>query len=486
MPGFDIKDVLSAALSATDPDLTTKIADNRPKVGETTEDVDADRYGIYVPSEKTTFTLGQKSAKDEKRHINDVGITGRTDNHVHFHVAKNTKTIVSLGGPSTSVTIDSHDPKVPKESKGYSMVTDELAWHDSKKQHYLVSREGDVVLRAEGKTGAPTALLQSDKGFVTVMAGQGLTVAGKATVKIAAGAPIAIETEQKYDTAVAGKTIEAFDKKHKELGDAAVTQVGAVHGFYDGAIAGTTMHATWGSAERASKNTHDRDAGVALVKDRVVAAEADPTQGTDRLDLHAAAKVSIQAGEHAWIYGKTKATLMADASVAVLANDVIAAGKDSAALWGGKDASVTGITYVAVKAVSGEIGMTAKQDVTIGSLDAGVKVIGKTDVQLSTVAGSTYAHGKTKLYAAAGGGTSYGILGTASEVHLGKMSSGDQYASAAKVAAEGFIVDGSAAKGTFQSSSLELKSSEATMKGSKVNVTADGNVTLKGSKILLG
>src|SRR5262245_23621676 len=102
---MEMKDQVEGALAARDDDMTQTVKPERPPVAPLIEVPDEkDRYTIYVPSEKTTLSLGHKSSK-KPYHIDDLGITGRTDDHVHFHVQKENKTVVSLGGPATSVQI---------------------------------------------------------------------------------------------------------------------------------------------------------------------------------------------------------------------------------------------------------------------------------------------------------------------------------------------------------------------------------------------
>src|SRR3954454_1943619 len=102
MPDWDLKDAAGSGLVCQDPDFSQSIKPNRPAVAPVTQD--PDRYTIFVPSEKTTLSLGQKSSV-KPEHINDVGITGRSENHIHFEVNKTNKTVVTLGGPATSAEL---------------------------------------------------------------------------------------------------------------------------------------------------------------------------------------------------------------------------------------------------------------------------------------------------------------------------------------------------------------------------------------------
>ena len=105
--GFKLEDALAQSQIVKEAPRFDGLKADRPEIAPPT--TDPDRHTTYVPTDHTTLSLGQKFNKEDEQHIQDFGITGRTDRHVHFHVAKTNKTIVSLGGPATSVEIDSHD-----------------------------------------------------------------------------------------------------------------------------------------------------------------------------------------------------------------------------------------------------------------------------------------------------------------------------------------------------------------------------------------
>src|SRR5262245_16013822 len=109
----------------TDPDLAKDAAkSNRPDVATPTGG--PHRLTFIVPSpDKTKVNFGQKCPT----HIDDVGITGQTDTHVHWHTQVAKPTLVTLGGPATSVGITSTDANLAKRIEGYGMFTDGQAWH---------------------------------------------------------------------------------------------------------------------------------------------------------------------------------------------------------------------------------------------------------------------------------------------------------------------------------------------------------------------
>jgi hypothetical protein len=170
----------------TDPGLASVVEVDYESVALHQSTTDPNRVTIHVPTEKTVLSLGAAS----DRWKTDIGITGYTDNHVHFETKVNDKTIVSLGGPATTAAITGHDPKVPTKSEGYAMVTEQNAWHESDGQHYLLSRTKDIsmlTLGAEKRT-----VVQADAGYVDVNGGQEVNLSGGG-VAIGAAAKFPIE-----------------------------------------------------------------------------------------------------------------------------------------------------------------------------------------------------------------------------------------------------------------------------------------------------
>ena len=137
---------------------------------------DPDRMTMYVPSEHTVLSLGAPSPAAAWN--TDIGITGYSDSHIHFETKKNHKTIVSLGTSAKTAAIHGHDKKVPSKSKGYAMVTDKLAWHQSTGQHYIISQDGDVSIRSKG-TGT-RAVVQADFGHVDLNDDEEVTLSSTA------------------------------------------------------------------------------------------------------------------------------------------------------------------------------------------------------------------------------------------------------------------------------------------------------------------
>jgi hypothetical protein len=206
----------------TDPGLAAVVEVDYESVALHQSTTDPNRVTIHVPTEKTVLSLGAAS----DRWKTDIGITGYTDNHVHFETKAHDRTIVSLGGPATTAAIHGHDEKVPGKSEGYSMVTDERAWHESSGQHYLLSQEQDISMLTLG--AGKRAVVQADQGFLDVNGGEEVNLCGGA-VAIGAASEFTIE-KVPYDGNFGGKSpTSASAKTAKIVADV----IGAVFSAHD-------------------------------------------------------------------------------------------------------------------------------------------------------------------------------------------------------------------------------------------------------------
>jgi hypothetical protein len=135
---------------------------------------DPNRTTVHVPTEKTVLSAGAASPVWKT----DVGVTAYTATHIHFETKTNDKTIVTLGTGATTADVAGYSKEPPTASQGYAMVTAERAWHEAEGQHYLLSREGDISLRA--LAAGKRAVVQAEQGFVDIHGGEEVNVAGGA------------------------------------------------------------------------------------------------------------------------------------------------------------------------------------------------------------------------------------------------------------------------------------------------------------------
>src|SRR4051812_13766003 len=84
---------------AVDPDLTANLETDAPNVPAANPTNGPHRATWVVPvPDDTTVSFGAASPQ----RINDVGITGKTKTHIHWHVNGGTKTVVTLGSSATT------------------------------------------------------------------------------------------------------------------------------------------------------------------------------------------------------------------------------------------------------------------------------------------------------------------------------------------------------------------------------------------------
>lgn len=206
----------------TDPGLAGAVEVDYESVALHQCTTDPNRVTIHVPTEKTVLSLGAAS----DRWKTDIGITGYTDNHVHFETKVHDKTVVSLGSPATTAAIEGHDPAVPTKSKGYSMVTAERAWHESNGQHYLLSQEQDISMLTLG--GEKRTVVQADAGYVDVNGGEEVNLSGGG-VAIGGSSKVVIE-DILYDKNFSGKSPTSASAKVAKVG---MDLIGAVFSAHD-------------------------------------------------------------------------------------------------------------------------------------------------------------------------------------------------------------------------------------------------------------
>lgn len=477
---FDIE--LDKAISAQDPDLAKGVKDNRPPVAAPTGV--PNRHTTFVPSENTTFSLGEKC----KDRIDDVGITGRTDNHVHFHVTKNNKTVVSLGGPATEVTgdlcIDSHDDKVPHASNGYSMVTDENAWHDAKKQHYLVSREADIVVRTVGEKEKATALVQSDFGCTTIGAGENVTVGAKGNVKIFAHPELPMEEDEKYEKAVGRKMTKEFDGEWAKKVVSRSDKIQTAYAVITEAVHLSKKLPLWGKPGWEAADCKDA-AAMFVEGGKLIYELCKPEHKEGGIEMIAEAEIS-QLADEVSIFGTMGVGISSALTVDLVGTTAGMKAALYGGVWSGLESSLKAGQDVAIEAERGETEVLAKKDVTVASETAHVKVTGETGVQLNSGKGSAMMHGAKGVYCGAGEGAGYGFGADSKGVHVGKFSSADKFEGPGPVGKEGLFVGKDAVGGRFKQSMFRALDSGVEVDAPAVDVKAKGNVTIKGDKVLLG
>jgi len=494
-------------LAAAEPEMPT-IADNRPQ--HPARPPGPTRYTIDVPTQKTTLSLGEKSGK----YINDVGITGRTDNHVHLEVVAATKTAVSLGSGATTVdealagyrdaADDDAIPAVPQAATGYAMVTDEHAWHDAKKQYAIVCREGDVVIRTvadpekappeiEGEKSGGVAVLQSDHELAAVVSGKKAKLSAPTAVFVGAFAeatPEHMPYTKRYpaltlykrlaDTLinktlkyaeVAQSVVELWDKvqqkaqqpKADESGweEVDTNQKDIAEGIADLVVTLETEHAFWKQFTTPEPPTGHKVA---------IAAMETVSLSSDDVSVHANKGFSVTTGGAASVYGK-KAEIKALETTSVVA---------------GKSVSLKSLKDMTMAAEGGKATMEGNKGVEVTSPQGGLRLQAEKDAILNSVSEGAYLHGTSEGFLAGGGDKGFGVIAEETRLHMGKIASPNKLAGAdiddtCMIQATNKEVKTAVASATV---TVTDKSIEATVSGATVKL--DKNATVDGAKVLLG
>lgn len=481
-PDWDLKDAAGSGLVCQDPDFTQSIKPNRPAVAPVTSD--PDRYTIYVPSEKTTLSLGQKS-NVKPEHINDVGITGRTENHIHFEVNKNNKTVVTLGGPATSAGLSRKDVKTVKESVGYAMITEQNAWHESKGQHYILSTDAEVTVRTMGKE--KLVRVQSDTGKVVVAAQEEVLCGSKNAVNIVADASATLGDAgyAKYwdDGLPQWASYKTYNMALTVL-DLATSLKDFVGGFKE-ATQNPEADKSGFKSLPTDKIKAVADAG-AMISTITQTAVQESGKAQGNVSIFASKFVGLTALIGASMYGNLASGISSPISAGVLGGvSASLKGIIWTGVWGGKQVSVKSLKETAIEAGK-EVNIRGDKEVNVSSKDGTLRMASKGNAHLSSNEGKAAMYGQKAAYVGGGGGSGYGLLADEKNLHMGKVSSPSNFANPGKVRSEAFYMAASQAGINFKGSSMTLKDDLTRIKAKKIEFNASGNVTAKGQKILLG
>lgn len=489
-------------LDVSDPDLSGTVTSGQltqaPIVASVTSD--PNRYTVHVPFDQTIFSMGNHSPT----WIDDVGITGMTDDHMHLFVRGATDpletTLLALGGPATSVTIEQFEPTVSNEQMhGYTMVTSGAALHESKGQNFVLSREGELILRTAGPQ--QNAVLQSDTGTTAVLAGAGITIGTAGDVTIGAWPDADIpagkyNTQWQLDKDKAGGAPFYAAKAASYLGLAVVT-VNAVRTLVMGFSATwlSPVPKLWGWLPRPSL------AQIGAVKDVVLTLSTignaivdwEGSVGKGNLGLPKG-NVSIQAEKYAGmnagiantIYGHLGSYIFSSGTTDMIG--VIGAsvnGVGWVTVWAGLSATMSSLLSTEVSSELGETSVKGKSRVGISSDSGDVDVQGKTGVRLASSDGTSVVHGLTTSYFGAGA-KGFGALASTTSLTLGAFPTANTFPAPVPNPTNALTIEDQSLKATISSSIFAMSAASVDTTAAAVKVTATGNVTVTGAMILLG
>ncbi len=481
----------------------------------------ASRYTIYVPhDEGARINVGAAAPNNS-----DPGISLDTKTHIHAYAfGSDHASYLSLG--STTLAKAFH---VNLRTSGYAFGTVASSNHFAAKDLSIASLDESVSIgankdvRIDGKIGTTTI-----SGKIAVNA------TSDGNVQISAGTDVPVNTSFWSVAQAVGLT--AVD-----VADFAAPGIGYFSPGAGAAVGGAVGAANFvgGFATADAKALHDAiivkssdtvnkvlthiESITALIlsfkktrkegKDRKTGFQSAKAWGTwaigagaELYSIYSDIKGSTKSGTgEVKITAKGNATLTANGSVAV-------AGIKGATLSGFKSASMNGLTVgmkghkaasvwgglgASVKSVAGDVSMSsdlkgasigAKKDIKIASETGKVTVTGDDAVQFNSVSKDASIYGATGAYIGSGARQGFGVVMKPKTLSLGTLANADNFAT---VAADGVFTgmkftDKIIEVRSGTDSKLMLRTSAFEVNTKDVNVKASGNVTVKGSKILLG
>lgn len=443
---------------------------------------DPHRLTISLPnSDHTMFSLGE--AAEER--INDPGIRGRTDAHIHFEVqpwqaCAEVQTLISLGeGPEdVGITSGVDAGAVPHNLEGFVMLTNSHAWLESAEQFYTVSREKDLIARTKGE--GKNVLVQAEKGHVQVGAGEKVTIGGKKSVTIFSDTSTEFDLP-KYDEPVGEKLPTKGETEYKSKVAKAFSALHKAQAIGFGIAGGI----------KAFKKRKKGEYGwileplfeaPKLVLEAVELVNVFKTPKEEGVvKIHAEKEVAITSGDEISMYGDFGVSITA--KVAASLTGLVSAGVKSigyATLWSGVATGVTSLKDVHVGAVLGEVKISGRKEVAISS-KAEVLISAEEMVQLGAKVGAVY--GKTSAYVASKG---FGLRATPTGVHLAKFEEPEEYENPKVVKEKCVFVGTDSVKAVCENTKLSLQNDKARLKSDEIEIVGSGTAKLDGNKVLIG
>ena len=475
-------------LRAIDPDVTSRMETERTAPASPTGG--PNRLTLYVPTEHTILSLGQGCAE----RINDYGLTGSSDNHVHFEVTPNNQTVVSLGDPATSVCKSNFhgDDLVSALSYGYAMLTDGNAWHESQSWHTVMSVTKDTAIVAEA--AGRRAVLQATHGIVDINAAQHVSIATDG-VSICAQPGLLYENPN-YGTdwtGVAGKSsVAQFGRAAAMVGDAIMVLSDYVFGFKKNFTKGEHGKRGWTTddAHIADAVKWALDGGKQLLaagKMKKLFSEdpsAPPSGGS--VKVAATNDVGIVAGGHASLFGQMTVGVSSALSASLFSVLLTSVKGLVFAGLSGAYASVKGIRQVKIGADAGKVAIGAHTDVNIDA-HGSVKITAKKDAQLNADK-NAYVYGQAGATVSAGPGDGFSLFITGDTLQLGRASQVHQFDGPGHQKDELLeFKKNTHIDMVFKDTSVFLQQSLLKLESPEIKMLAKsgGNVTVNGAKILL-
>ena len=450
------------------------------------------RYTVVVPNkggngENSIFSVGQAGPADR---IRDTGITAMTRTHIHWHTVDAPQTMVLLGGPTAHHGWEGpNGADNPATNSGYMVVTEGLAWQESRGHQYLLSKDGDAVLRSAG--AGKRVVLQADQGEMDLVAKTKLYAIAPG-VNISAPVEVAPVTTTNY-----GGSWTA-DMPKVEAGKASKTALTVI-----GVL--TSAHDLFKKAPKIRKKFKEKKA-------------AWESEGTDiakwTLDAYKAAATGIKTANSIWadpapkpgvvkVSGEDSVAILGGSDVSLWGGTGVSAG---GTIWAGLTAGVSasvkssvwagiGSMYTSLKGYRkvemssdyGKASVKAAKELELTSEEKSVKISAKTTAQMISD-DVTFVQGKGRTVVGAGPMSSgTGMVATQDAVKIGMMTNIGDAAAADTDDTAILMSRNSHMKLKWADSSIVLESGKIETTTGEVKIWAkSGNASINGSKILLG
>lgn len=487
----DLNDALTPLQAARlhDPGITNLI-DTPEHPAPAAQTTDPHRITFMLPnSENTIFSLGEAAPHDAK-HINNTGITGRTDQHVHFHTTDGElQTMLVLGhGASADEQLNGYKGNVLQRGNGFLVATEANAWISAKDYVYAVAREVDVVVRAAGEKGGPSVLVQSDEGPV-YMRGEGVVLSGKNEVIIAANTK-SEKLDPDYNARVQTTLVEESQKSWNEWATTGLEVAQIVTGVMD-AVRGLAQERKEAQKENAGWKAKSWAEFAEIVVEcakmyKVLSGAFKAHETPGSVAMHAEHEIGISAAGGLELFAKMGAAIASTLGVDIIGATTGMKALTFAGVWAGINASVSAGNAVGISAGK-EAKISGKKEVKITSKEVKIGASEAAIIQAPEEEGTAVLYGAHSAYVAAEG---YGMKATKSNLCIGKLTSAAHFSKATPAST-------STIQMTDDHINLFAKGAGVTLDGSNLKIFSKGDAAVfklsdagqvvgDASKILLG
>ncbi len=347
------------------------------------------RLTFLVPFDSTVVNLGQSVTPQTKTHCLlgiDTGIGGRTALHVDFQATGEAATTENLGIPMTAPSSIERDA-VPRTVTGYGMATADIAYHEAGGQHYVVTKEGDVIVRA---ASGRSAVLNAKAGPVEVVAGNDVAITATHNLRISAGGFTPTSPAR-----AASWTTSAFASSSAyatEIGGAIMGFIGSFAGAVLATVPPVKVAKPMTTGTGSSTMPSDAFGGTLAVLGALCSIS------WNGITIHGRGDATIGAGRHASLWGNASAGIVSGLVAGLFGACADVKGFLFAGIVGGKDASLAAIGKCAVvgkKVVEGyakkEVQITSRRGVNIEGTE--VHLTSPKEVALFAPSGDTFVLG---------------------------------------------------------------------------------------------